>query len=463
MFGSGTIEGQPGPLWLQVEGDVVFFVTLSKRMHIFTLAAREDPSATLDVLFKVPRDRERSPQVELAAAKVQQLADMMLRCDAQVPTVVVSGPIERVHSRPGTLADVADQDIFELHCKIFEFRGELALQGPSALPPITSASANVLQGPREAADQDLIRGSPPAEPPAMAPDIAIALPSAAVLVSGRGTADDSKAAMAATVSAAAAAGTGEGNRNRTWRRRSDGEPKGKGKNNRAAKFVDYLVAEFGYQQLAASAIGALDVAGGAGGVAFELAARRGIPCTVIDPRPVKLTAKQTDVLEYRQRCRQLLSAGVRVSSLAQRLSANYRACPLRQTQAWFGADWASTDEGQRLLAGCTCIVGMHPDQATDAIVDLALAWDKPYSLVPCCVFNNLFQERRTPTGEQVTKYPQLLDYLEAKHPACRRSVLSFEGRNIVLSFNPQAPAPAHRSHIGPAERDEFAKCVPSTF
>lgn len=32
------------------------------------------------------------------------------------------------------------------------------------------------------------------------------------------------------------------------------------------------------------------------------------------------------------------------------------------------------------------VVGMHPDQATDAIVDFALACSKPFAVVPCCVF-----------------------------------------------------------------------------
>jgi len=43
-------------------------------------------------------------------------------------------------------------------------------------------------------------------------------------------------------------------------------------------------------------------------------------------------------------------------------------------------------------------VGMHPDQATEPIIDAALALGKPFAVVPCCVFPDLFPHRRTRTG-----------------------------------------------------------------
>ena len=37
---------------------------------------------------------------------------------------------------------------------------------------------------------------------------------------------------------------------------------------------------------------------------------------------------------------------------------------------------------------CSCLIGMRPDKATDAIVDIgrALALRKPFAIVPCCIF-----------------------------------------------------------------------------
>ena len=39
-----------------------------------------------------------------------------------------------------------------------------------------------------------------------------------------------------------------------------------------------------------------------------------------------------------------------------------------------------------MLHDCTVIIGMHPDQATEDIVDVAIQYQKPFAVVPCCVF-----------------------------------------------------------------------------
>lgn len=55
------------------------------------------------------------------------------------------------------------------------------------------------------------------------------------------------------------------------------------KKDRAAVFVEWLVQTYGEEYLK-SGSGVVDVAGGRGEVSFELCQRRGIPCSVIDPR-----------------------------------------------------------------------------------------------------------------------------------------------------------------------------------
>jgi hypothetical protein len=45
--------------------------------------------------------------------------------------------------------------------------------------------------------------------------------------------------------------------------------------------------------------GVLDIAGGSGQTAFELCCRYGVPCTVVDPRPIAYNQKQKRLLQHR--------------------------------------------------------------------------------------------------------------------------------------------------------------------
>ena len=155
-------------------------------------------------------------------------------------------------------------------------------------------------------------------------------------------------------------GRGEKGAKRTRRRKAHGQ----GKQQRAARMVDLLVEVMGHARLAASPVGVLDVAGGAGGVAFELSVRRGIPCTVVDPRAVRLSRKQLNTLRHRRAYQAVLEPGLAKSPLARDLSQAFSCTDLAQERALFGWEWAQGAVGRRLLQGCTAIVGMHPDQAT---------------------------------------------------------------------------------------------------
>lgn len=85
-----------------------------------------------------------------------------------------------------------------------------------------------------------------------------------------------------------------------------------------------------------------------------------------------------------------------------------------------------------LLAGCSVLVGMHPDQVTEPIVDTALRLNKAFAVVPCCVFPNLRPDRRTATGEPVVEYDDFIDYLCAKSEDIQVARLGFQGRNQVV-------------------------------
>ena len=78
------------------------------------------------------------------------------------------------------------------------------------------------------------------------------------------------------------------------------------------------------------------------------------------------------------------------------------------------------------------LVGMHSDQATEAIIDAALELDVPFAVVPCCTFPELFPHRRTALGGPVASYADFIEYLRGKHPSIRSTFLPFKGRNQVL-------------------------------
>ncbi len=82
------------------------------------------------------------------------------------------------------------------------------------------------------------------------------------------------------------------------------------------------------------------------------------------------------------------------------------------------------------------LVGMHPDQATEEIVDAGLHHAVPFAIVPCCVFAHLRPERRLKSGAEPTTYEKFVDYLMEKNTDMKRDTLGFQGRHTVLHWRP---------------------------
>ena len=131
----------------------------------------------------------------------------------------------------------------------------------------------------------------------------------------------------------------------------------------------------------------------------------------------------------------------------------------------------------QILSTLRLVIGFHPDQATEACVDLAQVLKVPVCIVPCCVFPSEFPNRMlhsrdqnlqdatsttagqnatspaqattlstaaiasTPTAIRVRDYEQFLQYLQQRHPNLRKDVLDFHqtetSRNIVLYTLPE--------------------------
>ena len=93
-----------------------------------------------------------------------------------------------------------------------------------------------------------------------------------------------------------------------------------------------------------------------------------------------LDAKERDVLVQRT-----------CVILAQRGMAHH-ACLFQPAER--AEEGAALKEAREAWERCDVVVGLHPDEATDAIVDAALAARKPFAVVPCCVFPSAFPHRR---------------------------------------------------------------------
>ncbi|GIM13121.1 hypothetical protein Vretimale_16270 [Volvox reticuliferus] len=169
------------------------------------------------------------------------------------------------------------------------------------------------------------------------------------------------------------------------------------KRHRAAVFCEWLVQTYGREFLNSGA-GVVDVAGGRGALTFHLLLRCGVRATLVEPRPAKWSRSQHREI-------QLVAAAAAMPPLAPgeltlpQLRRRFEPALWRRDTSGVGGDSGRDGEDEEenlreLLLGCSMVVGLHPDQATEAILDFALECGKPFALVPCCVFPRLFPNRR---------------------------------------------------------------------
>ena len=208
---------------------------------------------------------------------------------------------------------------------------------------------------------------------------------------------------------------------------------------RQREFAMWLVQTFGLQTLRA-AHGVLDVAGGRAGLWFELHARLEVPCTVLEPR-------ETILLRSHQR---------------RLLRKKPHLPPMRHVAAYLGMGPAtdgfeSTAAGAALLAGCSVLVGVHCDEATEPLVRAAVRFGKPFAVVPCCVFARAHPFRTLQSGEPVRTYEQFCRYLLELAPGAESAHLPFEGRNRVIFRRS-----THAQHIPRTLSLPRSTCAPSS-
>jgi len=183
----------------------------------------------------------------------------------------------------------------------------------------------------------------------------------------------------------------------------------------------------------------LDVAGGKGHVSLELALQHQVPCTVMDP-----------LMRHRQPkwYKRLQKAGAPVPQFVARpfgMDDTSRQWVLgggmarEETSDGDGTTTNATKDASSSSSTSTtpftCLVGLHPDECTQDILQMALQCNLSVAIVPCCVFPSLFPLRTLQsTGQVVQTYDDFLTFLLQQDERLQLATLPFQGKNQVIYY-----------------------------
>jgi len=184
---------------------------------------------------------------------------------------------------------------------------------------------------------------------------------------------------------------------------------------RATRFVDWILTKFDLSSLQCG--GVLDIAGGQGKLALEFQFRRSVSCIIVDPREMILSEKQSKFIKFQIEHPDEYPQVTEVP---------------KQKIMMFLDDFLDDPVNLCDFQKVHMMVGLHPDEATERIVQFGLKFKKNFAVVPCCVFPKQFPTRKKPDGQIVKYYEDFCDYLQALDPGIQRDVLPIPGRNIVL-------------------------------
>jgi hypothetical protein len=205
----------------------------------------------------------------------------------------------------------------------------------------------------------------------------------------------------------------------------------------------------------------LDVAGGKGELSARLimCSNKNIHITMVDPRiaNIPLVYHNWIVPKLPKKWQQQYEKQCQENSNFIEDIVNKRFI---QLDTYFTNETIQSNiELRTAIESCTLMIGMHADSATECIVDVALQYHKPFVVVPCCVFPNLFPQRfiKKSTVSSVSRidgqtstiinesnetctnimipvrtYEQFCDYLHQKDKRFHRTILPFDGRNIAI-------------------------------
>mmetsp|Transcript_42640 Transcript_42640/g.51198 ORF Transcript_42640/g.51198 Transcript_42640/m.51198 type:complete len:286 (+) Transcript_42640:34-891(+) len=189
----------------------------------------------------------------------------------------------------------------------------------------------------------------------------------------------------------------------------------------------------------------LDVAGGKGELAARLSLCHSVQNIVlIDPRPADVVSCYETVVVPKLPKKWQQRHGQKKDIDKDYLKNILAVRGFRQLEMCFDeSTLLRSDDLQYAIHNASLLIGMHADSATEHVVDAALKHQKPFVVIPCCVFPNLFSKRVIKIKDEnekssVTKeipvrtHDQFCTYLMQKDKRFVMEKLPFDGRNIAI-------------------------------
>lgn len=205
--------------------------------------------------------------------------------------------------------------------------------------------------------------------------------------------------------------------------------------DRHKRFVKWIIGTFPHVMNDSNDEGGkhiLDVASGKGETAARLSMCHQIKVMMIEPRlaNVEATYKSKVLSKLPIKWQQRMEAHLVedpdfISNKIRSLVSHIYMCFTDDTVA-------NSIYLQDALNNSSLLVGLHADNATEAIIDAALQYKLPFVVVPCCVFGNFFPDRTKKDGTHVMSYEDFIEYLLEKDSRFRKETLPFPGRDIAI-------------------------------
>mmetsp|Transcript_12055 Transcript_12055/g.14950 ORF Transcript_12055/g.14950 Transcript_12055/m.14950 type:complete len:317 (-) Transcript_12055:1066-2016(-) len=202
----------------------------------------------------------------------------------------------------------------------------------------------------------------------------------------------------------------------------------------------------------------LDIAGGKGELSARLSLCHRLHVRMVDPREADIldcfhkTIFRSLPKKWQEKINSEKPKHVLENAVEKRFQQHVMCFPSDADGSTTISELENNDNLLHAVKHASLLIGMHADGATEAIVDIAMRYRKPFVIVPCCVFPNFFQYRFIPRSGSnddstndaqgqvknmvpVRSHEQFCRYLVLKDSHFKTATLPFEGRNTAIYWD----------------------------